>query len=348
MDELEDRFNLAQDQYWELINKDFPDFNLAEYTQQKNIEANQCDSSDLNKPKEKAKLHKRVFAAFDLSGDGKLDINDFVQMPGAVAKNTASAAQCIGKSVSNTAASFDASKAASDAKAAAIEIGKNIASTEISEVAETAAKIGKTAVGVQGIQDRSAAKRIQEICSEYYDAAEDITEFKRQELNYAITDFGEYRLRALHQTVGRFLQCLERLKQNNATKEYEIIFGADIDTKTLDKMETPGYGGLGSPSLNSNNRNFWSRCGVGYSSDSNSYRWRLGYRLNRDCNLGAQRRSCQQRNSCLDWRRESCCWRWRDDGWNFHASGCHRWCHCRYDNTSGRHHCIDALWEEAN
>jgi hypothetical protein len=116
-------------------------------------------------------------------------------------------------------------------------MGKTIANTEASEAVKTAAKIGKTAVGVQGLQDRSAAKHIQEICGEYYDAAEAVTENKRQELNYAITDFGEYRLRALHQTVGRFLQYLKELKQNNATKEYEILFGADIDTKTLDKME---------------------------------------------------------------------------------------------------------------
>ncbi|NLG10096.1 MAG: hypothetical protein GX562_00985, partial [Coriobacteriaceae bacterium] len=115
--------------------------------------------------------------------------------------------------------------------------GKAIAEVGASEIAETAVKIGKTAVGVQGIQNRSAAKNIQEICAEYYDAAREVTEQRRQKLNYAINDFGEYRLSALHLTVGRFLKYLKELKQNNTVKEYEILFGADIDHKMIDKME---------------------------------------------------------------------------------------------------------------
>ena len=114
--------------------------------------------------------------------------------------------------------------------------GKTIANTEASAVAGKAKKIGKSAVGVQGFKDRSTAKQIRELCGKYYDAAEELTEDKRQRLNFAITDFGEYRLRALQQTVGPFLKILEDLKQNNADDEFENLLGRDINTKTLEEM----------------------------------------------------------------------------------------------------------------
>lgn len=237
MDELEDEFNRAKSVYQDLINEDFPDFNFDEYGRENSPVPDDPNIINENNANGKTRLGKKVLDVFDVSGDGKLDASDFVQMPGAVAKNTASAAQSIGKFMGNKAASFDIGKAVSGAKATVSNVGRSIASTEVSEVAGTAVKIGKTAVGVQGLQNRSAAKRIQEVCNNYYDAAEAVTEHKRQELNYAITSFGEYRLRALHQTVGRFLQYLKELEQNNAAKEYEILFGAEIDIKTLDKLE---------------------------------------------------------------------------------------------------------------
>jgi len=113
---------------------------------------------------------------------------------------------------------------------------KTFASSKASEVAGKAKKIGKSAVGVQGFKDRTAAKHIREICTEYYDAAEAVTEGKRQKLNFALTDFGEYRLRALNQTVGPFLQILEELKQNTSADEYEKLLGAEINTRTLEEM----------------------------------------------------------------------------------------------------------------
>jgi len=128
-------------------------------------------------------------------------------------------------------------KTLSSTKSAVKRAGKAIASIEASEVAEKAAKIGKSAVGVQGAKDRKTAKQIREICGEYYDAAEAVTESKRQKLNYVLTDFGEYRLRALHKTVSPFLLILEELKQKSDAMEIESLLGADISTQTLEEME---------------------------------------------------------------------------------------------------------------
>lgn len=240
MTEAEEGFKHAKEKYLELINQDFPDFDLDEYAQVKAQEIEQSDPSETDeqdKAKGWQKLGKKVFSALDVSGDGKFDLSDLKQMPETAAKNIATAAKDAGETVSEAVSSFDAAEVASDTKAAVAGIKETLTSIEASEVAASAAKVGKTAVGVQGFQNRTAAKNIQDICSDYYDAAEEYTEQKRQELNYAITSFGEYRLRTLHQTVGRFLEYLKELKQKNAVKEYEILFGAEIDTKTIDEME---------------------------------------------------------------------------------------------------------------
>ena len=236
MEELEKRFRSAKDDYLELISNDFPDFRFGEYIEEKAQEASQADIPKVDQTK-KTKLKEKIASTFDVSNDGKISATDFTQMPGAAAKSVVSTIKSVGEKASKKVSSFNAAQTVSDSKDAVKGVGKAIANTDVSEFAGTASKIGKTAVGVQGIQDRSSARRIQEICGEYYEAAEAVTEEKRQKLNYAIADFGEYRLRSLHETVGRFLQVLRELKQKNATKEYEILLGTDIDIKTLDEME---------------------------------------------------------------------------------------------------------------
>lgn len=237
MDASEDRFAHAKEAYFELINIDFPEFDPTNYAQEKASETNRPDSSTAATPDNKPNFKNKLFSAFDLSGDGKLSIADLSSVPETIAKNAASTADKTAKATKAVLASFDVTKIASEAKSAAANASQTVANIEVSEIADTAIKIGKTAIGAQGFQDRNTAKNIEGICCEYYEAAESITEQKRQKLNYAITDFGEYRLNSLHQTVGRFLQYLKELKQNNAVKEYEILFHADIDTKTLGEME---------------------------------------------------------------------------------------------------------------
>lgn len=80
-------------------------------------------------------------------------------------------------------------------------------------------------------------KEVREICVEYYESAEEITERDRRRLNYAIEEFGEYRLRVLHLVAGRFLQYLKELKQKNSVKEYEILIGAEFTTEKLVELE---------------------------------------------------------------------------------------------------------------
>ncbi len=259
MEEVESRFTDAKNAYQELIERDFPDFDLDAYAEEKARQAaeatipdetseptNQQEDNPQNpsQPSDKPKRGKGLFSKFDKTGDGKVDLADFAIFQKAaaegaakIASNAAAAAKNIGETASSAVSSFDAKEAVAEAKKVAAEAGKTIASTNLSELADTAGKIGMTAVGAQGVQDRSAAKNIQEICAEYYNAADAVTEQKRQDLNYSITSFGEYRLRSLHQTVGRFLVFLKALQQKNAAKEYEVLLGAKIDTKTLEQME---------------------------------------------------------------------------------------------------------------
>lgn len=238
MGELEERFTSAKANYQVMIEEDFPDFNLEDYAAKKQMEISQPKRPARAVSQKKSNLKKKLFSKFDVSGDGRFDFGDLAKMSETVTKNVSTAAQDIGESVSRAASSFDAGEVTANAKDAIGELGKSIAETNVAEVAGTAVKIGKTAVGIQGVQNRKEIKEIREVCEEYYNAAEAVTEQKRQELNFSITGFGEYRLSALHLTVGRFLQCLKDLRQNNAVKEYEILFGAAIDTKTLEKMES--------------------------------------------------------------------------------------------------------------
>jgi hypothetical protein len=99
-------------------------------------------------------------------------------------------------------------------------------------------KIGKTASGIQGIQDRKKAKDIRAISQEYYEAAVDVTEDHRVRLNLILEDFGKFRLNSLHDTVGRFLGYLKDMQQKNKIKEYQLLDGIGLDTKTIEKMET--------------------------------------------------------------------------------------------------------------
>lgn len=267
MDDLQNEYEYAKNAYQELISTDFPDFDLEAYALEKTLELNEAAPEKPNPKSKKEKLGKRIFAAFDTSGDGKLGLVD-IPLAVANAKKAASrtvreagetiksidpaeifseiqrgakgAGKVVAHAVNNagkTITEFDVGEAVSSTQDALIDAKEKINDIELGEIASTSAKIGKTAVGVQGFQNKKEAYKIKEICSKYYDAAEALTEQKRSKLNYEITEFGEYRLRALHQTVGRFLQYLKELQQNNAAKEYEILVGTDIDIEQIEEME---------------------------------------------------------------------------------------------------------------
>lgn len=238
MQELTQRFIDAKENYQELIKKDFPDFNVEEYIQIKTQESNESSvafADELDQSPTTSAQETSLLAGVTTK---KLDIAEINNKANILKKNAASAVKNFGDSVGRTVTAFDASQAIDNTKVAVQELGKTISDTEAKEVIATVVKIGKTASGVQGIQNRSATKDIQKICSEYYNAASEVTERKRLELNYIIEDFGEYRLRALGVSVGRFLHILKKLNQKNAVKQYEILSSLSIGTKTIDEMKS--------------------------------------------------------------------------------------------------------------
>lgn len=107
-----------------------------------------------------------------------------------------------------------------------------------SGVVSTIKKVGKTAVGVQGIQDRRSSKRIKEASEKLFNSAFRVTESIRLSLNAEINDFGINRLNSLKSTTGRFLGMLRDMNQNSAIKEYDVLDGFDIDIKIIEQMES--------------------------------------------------------------------------------------------------------------
>jgi hypothetical protein len=98
-------------------------------------------------------------------------------------------------------------------------------------------KAARVASGYQGYEDRGSAKKIKEASEAFYIAAKEITEAKRTALNEKILSFGRFRLESLHETLGRFLGFLNDMGQKNRDKEYEILDGIGIDSKTIEEMK---------------------------------------------------------------------------------------------------------------
>ncbi|MCL2489958.1 MAG: hypothetical protein FWF36_04425 [Propionibacteriaceae bacterium] len=246
-----DRYQAAKEAFHEMIARDFADFDLKQYATKK-AEEEGVDTSTLS-----SKIWsqaKSIRQHLDLSGDGKLGIDD-----AKIAAGRAAAFLRRTKDTVTTTKPGDLAAAADAARSAIVGVGKKVASVDygggVSRAAQhvkgaaagvdaetfkalgrTSAKIGKTAIGVQGIQDRSAAKHIETICEEYADAAEALTDTHRVELNTHIEEFGAFRLVTLHETLGRFLEILAALKQQNKIKEYELLAGIGVDTQTYESM----------------------------------------------------------------------------------------------------------------
>ena len=237
------RYKAAKARYEHLLHDDFPGFDPEEVLNQiHNEESNSADadSDETSKP-----WISWLNDAMDLNHDGSLGIEDVAQIPDALVQASTWGIKTVGDAASrvvdlakSTAASFDASEAKAAVDDKLHEATESLKQVDIHGIAAGALHIGQTATGVQGLHDRHEAKEVMDICHDYYDAAQAITEERRQQLNFAITDFGDYRIRSLHATLGRFLQYLDELQQRNALKEYEILAGASIDTQTLEEMKS--------------------------------------------------------------------------------------------------------------
>lgn len=246
-----ERFEHARGAFEDLMAQDFPDFDRDRYAAEK-AEAEGIDTATVSSRiwSEARSIPGRL----DLTGDGKLGLDD-----AQVAAHLA--AEHVGRTVAavRSVKAEDVGRAASAAGSAVAGVGRKAAGVDIrgamgragERVKDTAhhidretlrssghtlLKIGKTGTGVQGIQDRREATQTKLICEEYAAAAEALTDENRARLNDRIEEFGAFRLTALHDTLGRFLTILEALKQHNRTKEYELLAGVGIDTRTLDAM----------------------------------------------------------------------------------------------------------------
>lgn len=246
-----DRFEVAREAFEALMAQDFPDFDREAYAAEK-AEAEGIDTDTIS---------SRIWSGtrsipgrLDLTGDGKIGLDDAE----AAARF---AAQRVGKTwdAARSVTAEDVGRAAAAAESAVAGLGRKVAGADFRgamgrashRVKDTALhvdreafrssghtllKIGKTGVGIQGVQDRREAVETKRVCEEYAAAAEALTEDHRARLNSRIEEFGALRLNALHDTLGRFLRILEALRQHNKVKEYELLAGVGIDTRTLDSM----------------------------------------------------------------------------------------------------------------
>lgn len=248
-----ERFDVARDAFDALMAQNFPDFDRRSYAAEK-AEAEGIDTETVSVRiwSEARSLTQRL----DLTGDGKLGVDDVqaaAQLAGHRIGKTLAAARALKPEDIGRAASAAGSALTGvrhKAKVADVRGAVEHTTHRVKDAAQrvdrdtlrssgqTMFKIGKTGTGIQGLQDRQEATRTKEICEEYAAAAEALTDDHRARLNARIVEFGALQLNALHDTLGRFLAILEALKQRNKIKEYELLAGVGIDTKTLESMGT--------------------------------------------------------------------------------------------------------------
>lgn len=246
-----ERFAAAKEVFDDLMEQEFPEFTVEGYAKEKAAQED-LDQEGLAAEDLPAKLWENARSVpkkLDLTGDGKVGIADGRLAIGAAAAKAGDAWEKVtelGEVEIGEAVSALGNKTAQAGKgfARSIKRGATRARGSFDRARDdkfrasrnTVAKIGKTAIGVQGVQNRREAKEIREATEEYKEAAEAFTEARRSELNEQIEKFGDLRLQALRATLGRFLKILKELNQQNRTKEYELLDGLGIDTRTLESM----------------------------------------------------------------------------------------------------------------
>ena len=130
-------------------------------------------------------------------------------------------------------------------------------SAEISaSVSKHTVKGLRVVTGIQAIHDRKASISTKAEADQLKADIEKINAELREEMNQSLSSFGEYRLVALKNTVGRFLNCLDKLDQRAKAKDYEFLLSIDlplesieelqeIDMKASDALKTLAIGGGG-------------------------------------------------------------------------------------------------------
>lgn len=109
---------------------------------------------------------------------------------------------------------------------------------------EIAGKVGQTSLkglkvisGVQAVQDRKKSIKTKEEAEKLQEEVMATNEAVRDDLNDALETFGKRKMDALHNTVGVFLDYLERLNQKSKAKEYELLTKIDVQTEQIAEMK---------------------------------------------------------------------------------------------------------------
>ena len=95
----------------------------------------------------------------------------------------------------------------------------------------------KVISGVQAVQDRKRSLQTKEEADALKTEIEKTNEAIRDDLNDTLEDFSSYRVMALKNTVGLFLEYLERMNQKSKTKEYEFLKEIDIKQEELNDLK---------------------------------------------------------------------------------------------------------------
>ncbi len=95
----------------------------------------------------------------------------------------------------------------------------------------------KYVTAVHAYQERQMSVNNKEEADRLKSEVEEETKNRRDQLNSALDEFGKYRLEAMHNTIGRFLKCMERLNQRSKMKEYELLKAIDLQERELAEMK---------------------------------------------------------------------------------------------------------------
>ena len=95
----------------------------------------------------------------------------------------------------------------------------------------------KVISGVQAVQDRKRSLKNRADADALKAEIEKTNEAIRDDLNDTLEDFGSYRMMALKNTVGLFLEYLERMNQKSKIKEYEFLTELDFQKEELAEMK---------------------------------------------------------------------------------------------------------------
>ncbi len=95
----------------------------------------------------------------------------------------------------------------------------------------------KVISGVQAVQDRKRSLQTKEEADALKTEIEKTNEAIRDDLNDTLEDFSSHRVMALKNTVGLFLEYLERMNQKSKTKEYEFLKEIDIKQEELNDLK---------------------------------------------------------------------------------------------------------------